>query len=304
MSVPFALKNLKPLPYGGASAVHDPVMTALVYDTIKQTAVNACLDDETMQDRFTAAYHDWIQQTTLNKFKGLNSFNIRAYSNGTTEAFDKFYLKNSNRRFRCFRGEYMYHPASWRNYFPNWRFIEDDPLVAGDAVILSTPFSDTGNVHVCADKVITQCNKLKIPVLIDCAFVGICGQIEFDFDQPCITDITFSLSKTFPVANLRIGMRLTRFDDDDSLLVHNKTNYNNRLGAAVGLALIERFTVDYNYQRHYNQQLALCKELDIIPSNTVIFGLGGLHYQVYSRGGNTNRLCFARYLTQGVLPND
>jgi hypothetical protein len=166
------------------------------------------------------------------------------------------------------------------------------------------PFSDTGEIHSETMSVLDQCDQLGIPVLIDSAFFGICRDIEFNYNRPCITDITFSLSKTFPVANLRIGMRLTRNDDDDTLLVHNKTNYNNRLGAGVGLALLQQYSPDYNVNTWKSTQEKFCLELGVAPSKSVIFGLGGEEFYKYNRGGTFNRLCFSKYLHQGRFPND
>jgi hypothetical protein len=304
MTQNFHLKNLKTLPYGSASCVIDPDQQNVVYNLISKAVQDKCLDDITIQDRFLEKYFQWLHTSQLNEFKNLDKFSVKAYSNGTTEGFDKFYLRNSTRRFRCFRGEYMYHGASWKLYFPNWKYIDDEPIDKNDAVIISLPFGDTGNQHISMLEMLDTCSQLGVPVLIDCAFVGICQNINFDFDHPAITDITFSLSKAFPVANLRIGMRLTRDDCDDGLLIHNKTNYNNRLGAAVGLDLISQYSIDWNVERWHDQQLEFCKQLNIVPSNTIIFGLGDENYQQYNRGGSANRLCLARYLYNRVLPND
>jgi hypothetical protein len=299
-----AMSNLKVLNFGGASSVVDTAITAEVYTIIQQEAQNLVLDNLDIQYNFLSAYQDWIGRSQLNRLSGLDQFPITAFSNGTSESFDKFYLKNSRRRFRCFRGEYMYHQAAWRNYFPGWKFINDEPLTTGDAVVISMPFSDTGDKHLNLDSVLDQCDQLGIPVLIDCAFFGICQDIEFNFDRPCITDITFSLSKAFPVANLRIGMRLTRYDDDDSLLVHQKTNYNNRLACGVGLELIKRYSADYNAVTWSAAQAKFCEQLGVAPSKSVVFGLGGEPFSKYNRGGATNRLCFSKYLYSGILPND
>jgi hypothetical protein len=147
MSNNFVLKNLKSLPYGGASSVTNPDLTSEVCDIIKLCADRNCLDDANIQDHFVEEYYRWITRSQLTEIRGIEQFPVKAFSNGTSESFDKFYLKNSTRRFRCFRGEYMYHPASWRNYFPDWCYLEDQPLDKNDAVVLSTPFSDTGRVH-------------------------------------------------------------------------------------------------------------------------------------------------------------
>ena len=297
------LSNLKSLPFGGASCVVDKDLSSVVTQAIIASA-DGCLSNDHIQAEFLGKYFDWILSSKNNKFKNLELFSQLSYSNGTTEGFDKFYINNSARRFRIFRGEYMYHGATWKTGHSNWKYIEDAQLESGDAVIVSTPFSDTGNVHPHLYKILDQCLIFGIPVLIDCAFVGICGNIEFDFGHPAITDITFSLSKTFPVANLRIGMRCRKEDNDDGLFIHQKTNYNNRLSAAVGIYLLERYSVDYNFEKWRFSQVEFCKKLGTIPSNSVIFGLGGEEWKSYNRGTGTNRLCFSKWLGQGVLPNN
>lgn len=292
-----SLPNLKHLPYGGAEAVVDPTAIHFVQTTAQDVVAEDCLFNQQIHTMFVEEYRKWILTSKLNTVIGLDQFPIAAYSNGTTEAFDKFYLKNYTRRFRCFKGEYMYHQASWRNYFPNWEFIETDPIAKNDAVVISLPFSDLGGEHPMMKTVLDQCMKLGVPVLVDCAYFGICRDITFDFTHPAITDLTFSLSKFLPVAHLRIGIRFTRYDDDDSLLVSHKTRYINRLGCAVGLEIFKNYTPDSIYTKFSTQQTNLCSKLSVTPSNCVIFGIDySNNYPEYNRGATTNRLSFAKHL--------
>jgi hypothetical protein len=99
-------------------------------------------------------------------------------------------------------------------------------------------------------------------------------------------------------------MRLTRVDDDDSLLVHQKTNYNNRLACGVGSELLKKYSADYNVLTWQATQANFCEQLGVTPSKSVVFGLGGPDFSKYNRGGATNRLCFSKYLQSGILPND
>ena len=294
-----ALPNLKLLPFGGAGAVDSPELHELVRKYTVESV--GALDDATVHQRFVEQYVQWIKASKLNTLNGIDAFPIAAFSNGTTEAFDKFYLKNNQRRFRCFRGEYMYHAGTWKNYH-QWSYMDQDDLRENDALVLSLPFSDSGNIHPATEQTLDRCFELGIPVLIDCAFFGLCAKINFNLDHLAITDLTFSLSKAFPVANLRIGMRLTRVDDDDSLLIYNKTNYVNRLGASVGLKVLNSMTADTNWTRWHTVQEQFCQELNVKPSKTVIFGLAeGDAFKEYNRGGSGNRLCFYRRLANGSL---
>lgn len=277
MSVP---NDKRSLPFGGSFAITN------------QTFPHSTED-------FCFKYLEWIKSTRENVVSGLEHFPVLAYCNGTTEAFDKFYMKNSTRRFRCYKGEYMYHQATWRNCWPNWKFIEDAPLDPNDAVVLSLPFSNTGNEHPHTQSLLKFCNDLGIPVLIDCAYFGVCSQVMFNFNYDCITDITFSMSKAFPAAYHRIGMRLTRTDDDDPLLVINKIGYTNRYAAQVGLELLATQTPDTMVEMYREKQEAFCKHLKVEPSKTVLFGIDhNNQYPEYNRGAATNRLSFHKFLNQ------
>jgi hypothetical protein len=282
------------LPFGNSSAILDEQVLSHI-KTLDLNIVDM-LYDPSIKDDFCKAYVEWIQTSKLNSIIGIEDFPYTCYSNGTTEAFDKFYAKNSSKRFRCFKGEYMYHQLSWRNNYPNWSFIEDDELKNNDAVVISLPFSDTGTPHLQLHDVLTVCSNLNIPVLLDCAYLGICSNIVFNFKYPCITDIVFSLSKAFPVAHARIGIRLTKEDNDDPLFVINKSNYINRFGAKLGLHLINKFSPDYIPNMYKEKQQLMCQHLSVEVSNTVLFGIGNSSWNEYNRGRDTNRLSFHKYL--------
>lgn len=282
-----APNDKRSLPYGGAFSIKDTDVS----EFIGTFAIGGCLENDSITKEFCKQYLAWILETKNNKVTGIENFPYAVYSNGTTQAFEMFYIKNKHRRFRCFKGEYMYHQLAWRNNWPEWKFIEDDAIRATDAVVVSLPFSNTGNEHEQLDWLLKTCTAIGVPVLVDCAYFGICANINFDLTSPCITDVVFSLSKTFPVAHARIGMRLTRIDDDDLMFVYDKINYNNRIGAKLGLDLMQHFSSDYIYDKYNTQQDLICKTLNIIPSNTVIFGLDyNDQYPEYNRGTTVNRL--------------
>lgn len=287
------------MPYGSSGSIDDP--EALLHLKNFTPDLQTVFEDQTIIDRFCEQYPKWISSTKLNKYIGLEDFKFATYSLATSESFDKFYMRNNKRRFRCFKGEYVYHQVAWRNGWPDWKFIEEEELQANDAVVISYPFSDTGTKHKLQDQVLTRCTELGIPVLLDLVFSGVSYDLVFDLTHPCITDVVFSLSKIFPVAYARVGMRLTRIDDDDTMFVYNKISYNNRLGAALGLHFIDKFDVDYITNKYRATQLEFCKQLDVCPSNTVFFGLGTERWQEYNRGTETNRLSFHKFLHRGVL---
>jgi len=276
-------KDKRSLPLGGSFAILEQG-TAIPEDYVSE---------------FCSRYLEWIKSTTSNTLIGLEEFPHAVFTNGTTEAFDKFYFKHRTRRLRVFKGDYAYHNVALRS--DKWEWLDDDCLDANDAVIVSLPFADTGNEHHLHQALLEGCDKLGIPVLVDCAYFGLCSNITFDFTHPCITEIAFSLSKIFPVAYSRIGMRLSRTDDDDALFMSNKMSYVNRDSAMIGLANLEKFGPDYTSTKYKQVQIEFCKHLGVEPSNTVLFGIDTENkYPEYNRGGKYNRLSFHKYLSQNV----
>lgn len=293
------MKNIpndkRSMDFGSAFAIQDPDTIKLLRDPLDLS----CIHSDSIIDEFLYTYNKWILSTQGNTIVGLDQFKFKCFSNGTSEGFDKFYLRNFSRRFRCFKGEYMYHKLAWRNGY-NWAYIEDDNLDENDAVIISLPFADTGDKHEQYHETMRECNRLNIPVLVDCAYFGACRGVDIDVAYECITDVTFSLSKSFPVAYARIGMRYTRIDDDDTLFVYHKINYNNKIGASLGLKFIEKFSPDYIPSKYIDKQLEFCHMLNVKPSKTVLFGIGGKEWQEYNRGGTTNRLSFHKQFIKGL----
>ena len=192
------LLKLKNLPYGSVHCIADNKMDQEVREIINQVLNEGCMQDTEVHDRFCKKYRNWISSTQNNTIIGLDNFIAHAFSNGTTEAFDKFYLRHSKKRLRYFKGEYMYHLAMGKNYFSEVEIIENDVIRPNDVVVFSLPFADTGNEHSLMKEVLDSCQTLNVPVLIDCCYFGVCGDVVFDFSYSCIEEIVFSLSKNFP----------------------------------------------------------------------------------------------------------
>ena len=288
----------KRLPFGHSKAINDDaVLNELRYLNFDFVDV---LSDNVVTKQFCFEYVNWIKSSSLNTLIGVDEYKYAVFSQGTSEAFDKFYLKNSNRRFRCFRGEYLYHKLAWRDSY-NWCYIEDADLDANDAVVISVPFADTGSKHLETEAILSKCTELGIPVLVDCAYYSISSNITVDLTHPCITDVTFSLSKMFPVAHARIGVRLTRNDCDDLLFVYDKAEYTNRISATLGLELIRTFSADYIVNKYKPVQEEYCKFLDVCPSDTILFGIAAKDkFTEYNRGCNTNRLGLHNFLNKDL----
>ena len=283
----FNLRNSRPIP------------NKSVYEFVTSEVKNANLYDLDKIPKFCDNYSNWIQSTKLNNLIGLDNFKSKQYVHGTTQAFDLFYLSHPRKRMRCFKGDFAYHRLSWRDKF-DWSYIEDDIIRENDAVIFSLPFSDLGDIHPLTNEVLDICDKLGVPVFIDCAYMIIARDINFDFNRDCIEGVSFSMSKGFyGVEKIRIGVRLTREYIDDSVEIFNSMQLLNTVGVHVGQKIIDNYSVDYNNEKYKDKQITICKDLDVEPSKCVLFGITSWdHWKFgdYDRGTKWRRVCISPML--------
>jgi hypothetical protein len=270
-----------------------PIPEKKIYNFIKDSINGDNLYNDLRED-YCNNYSSWIQSTKVNNLEGLDSFKSIQYSYGTTESFDTFNLNNIKKRLRCFRGEYLYHILSRKRNF-DWLYMEDDDIRENDAVIISAPFSDFGDIHPQTNDVLDRCDELGVPVFIDCAYMIIARDIEFDFNRKCIQGISFSMSKGFYGSELmQLGLRYSKEYIDDTLEIKNSSFSRNPVGMSVGLKIINTYDVDYTSDIYRHKQKQICNELNIVPSKCVTFGMADKNHPDFGRfdrGTDARRVC-------------
>jgi hypothetical protein len=249
---------------------------------------------------FLQNYKQWIEST--HSIAGWHRFKHLCFSNGTTESFDKFYLRHLNRKLRMLKGEYYYHQIIAKNNYKVFEWLEDiSTLRKNDVLIISVPFADTGDVPLNFYSILDRCEELAVPVLLDLAYINLSIGLELNLDYKCIDTITSSLSKVFPVSQHRIGIQLQQEIIDDTLLAYNQNQYINLHSLGIGQSLIDQYPADYSFKKYREQQITLCKELSITPSQCFTFGVDHNDlYLEYNRGTNSNRLCLSDYFSEDI----
>lgn len=247
--------------------------------------------------KFKKNYASWIKNSRKNNLSGLDKYPHTSISHGTSEAFHIFWAKHSKRRLRCFKAEFILHKLIWRNNKLNYAFLEDDQIKENDAVVISLPYSDHGCEHPRTKEILEACNKLDVPVLIDCAYMVIAKNINFNFDHKCIEAVTFSLSKGFwGIDKLRCGIRFQKDNDDDGIDVSNGWGTLNLVSLSIANKLISTFDPDYNWNTFEEKYNIVIEKYDLRPTNCILFALGGKRYKEFNRGGDVNRICISNAL--------
>lgn len=281
----------------GAQPIPDPDIRRSI-DAMDMAAVNGRLYEDGLLESFMDSYDSWIRSSTLNRISGLGAHD-RFMCFAVTHAIEQYLMKHRNRRIRTFDGEY---PGTTELISANGMDhlgLDSLPIERGDAVLFSAPFSGSGNVHPRMLDVIEQCKELGVPVMIDCAFFGICRNLVLDVADG-IETVAFSLSKCYGLHNHRIGMVYSRDPPGGIELLH-RFGYTARFGAAVAMDLFGMYGPDHAVTRYGDVQRAICDGLGgMIPSDTVIFGNGVSGWDRFHRGGGWNRICLADFITNPI----
>lgn len=245
-----------------------------------------------VQDEFLELYPQWIVNSKLNSVTGLDNFPHRHVSLGTTQAMDDFvmYTLKTNRRLRVLKGEYGYaREISDCDSFCSP--VDDVPLEFNDSLLISSPFSATGDIHPRWDELMETCNKLNIPVFVDCAFYGTCIDIHLDFNHPCIDTIAFSPTKGLNCGNMRTGMIFTkRSGRQCNLDILSKWHHGIHIHTYIAYILMQNFDCDTIPNSYREIQLKACEHYQLTPTKTIHLALGDERWSHYSRENVSNRV--------------
>jgi len=232
---------------------------------------------------FQTEFDQWIH-SSKQKVSGLPE--TRVLVSGITDALNQTYALYQ--QIGVFDGEYGYHSLVLGNRVTKM-------LSAADAIVVSHPFSADGmSSH---DK-LKQADCFGKPIFVDCAFFGICANVDFDFaSYNNIHSVCFSLSKTFGTGHRRIGMLYTR--DRYAASVYDEWSYPLIASAEHHYRLLKTIGPDDTFERLRSAQESICVQLNVEPSDTVIFGIDRSNlYPEYKRG-QVGRLCISQLLQDG-----
>jgi hypothetical protein len=247
----------------------------------------------TSTDDFFNIYPDWIANSKLNNITGYDKLPYRFVSLGTTQGMDwwHYYCAANGLRLRMFRGEYPYNRDVLLEGWTDSKYIDDAPLVRGDAVIISLPFSGSGRTHARMLELFDTCDELGIPVFVDCAWFGTCHGIQADLDRECIKMIAFSTTKGLSCGNWRAGIIFSRLDEG-SLSVQTEWRHGIHLNVAIANVLMTSFSADTVPKKFIASHAAVCEHYGLEQTNTVHIAQAPMtsEWKRFSRDGAFNRV--------------
>ena len=232
--------------------------------TVTQSGENFADDPDNLFLSFKDTFHNWILGSRLNSVKGLDAFPDRDIIMGVTQYLDDLHMTKKN--IVVIENEYKYH---WRIFGSALKIKKPSQLEEGEQLIISLPFCYCGDIHPEMETIIKICNSKNIPVHIDACWFGCCRDIHFDFNQPCIKSVGFSLSKALGLGANRIGMRYCRSRWRGPVSVMNDFHMTNQIMVWLGLKFIQKFGADFWQKKYGEAYKKVCNDFQLTPTKAI-----------------------------------
>jgi hypothetical protein len=166
----------------------------------------------------------------------------------------------------------------------DYQWVDESPGI-GQVQYLSYPSSIDGNYPVIPE---------HIPLALDLAYLGSSEPLPLS----CIANVDFaffSLSKTFGLRNIRTGWLFSKSPQKKlEQLIYNAKYYNG-FAHSVAELVIQNFSITYVHEKLKDQQMSVCSELQLTPSDVVWLATSRNPQYNKFRRGEKNRICLSKF---------
>lgn len=214
----------------------------------------------THTDFINKAQH-WFKSTNVNVLQGWDAFPCIDVIMGCTHYIESLCSKYKW-NIQILPDEYAYYsvmghqPTQIGNLKPNV------PL------IISLPNWKYGDIHPEWHTILSECEQKHIDIHIDCAWITVAKDFNFNFDHPNIKSFAMSMSKYSMTWN-RIGLRWSRQRTMDSVTLISKQRKYQESVAACGYFMMENIDRDYGWKTYGSHHADICYNLQLSPTNSV-----------------------------------
>jgi len=207
---------------------------------------------------------DWLQPIV-----DLKDFYVYPM-NGITEGLNWWYYQD-NRTVYMDKGDYQWIQPKGNKYDKCIKYI-------------SVPSAINGNFINIPE---------NTPTVVDLAYIGSTKIKKINLPKN-VEYVFYSFSKPFGIRNIRTGWIFTKQKDLKLDTLIHSAKYYNYFANKVSEAIIKNFDVDFVYNLLNNKQKTICKELEIVPSDSVWLATSTREeYKKFRRSGTTARLCLS-----------
>ena len=202
----------------------------------------------------------------LKNFVALDDFECFPQTS-TQNTIMEFCLQNQKRNIILHKEEYW--QTQWFDSLSITTTKTNDilnNLTSNSAVILDLPLRGTMEMPNWINDLFNKCDKLQVPVLVDCAYLMLQDDPTIDFNRKCISHVCWSLSKTLSFNGMSLGFK---FKKKNAISKYDRNYSQSRFAVQIMLDLMTQFSCRFVYNKYKPLQSKWCKILDLTPTSSV-----------------------------------
>jgi len=245
-----------------------PVLKPQIFSDIRSDYFNSQQEDcaTIKNDIFIEEIDKHFRSQTQNDLTGFDSFPQKDLIMGCQHYIDNLILKHGINGLQIFEHDYHYY----KKIFPGISYITLDELSNDKPLLMAVPFPGHLGKHRQFEEIMKKCNREKIDVHLDCAWMVCAFDIRLNFDQPCIKSFAMSFSKAYGLHWNKIGLRWSRKkDESDSVTFLNDADAIPKTLLSVAKFYMNRLPIDYLCKKYKESYFDICKNLKLRPANVI-----------------------------------
>jgi len=203
----------------------------------------------------------WFKSTQINNLQGWNAFPCVDVIMGCTHYIESLVSK------------YKWQIQVLPNEYAYYSLMGHSPAVIGNLnpnlpLIISLPNWKYGDIHPEWENILIECEQKNIDIHIDCAWITVAKNFNFNFDHPNIKSFAMSMSKYNMTWN-RIGLRWSRQRTMDSVTLISRQRKYQEAVASCGYFMMKNIDRDYGWKTYGSYHNEICNNLKLTPTNSI-----------------------------------
>ena len=235
--------------------INDQLMISLKNNWFAKTQKNIS------HNEFLDKAQQWFKSTKVNQLTGWNAFPCVDIIMGCTHYIESLCSKNKW-NVQVIPKDYAYYSIMGKQP------TEIGQLKPGVPLIISLPNWYHGDIHPEWTVILKECEQKEIDIHVDCAWITVAKDFNFNFDHPNIKSFAMSMSKYNMTWN-RIGLRWSRQRTMDSCTLISTQEKYNEATTSCGAYIMDNMERDYGWNTYGKYHNQICKELDLLATNSI-----------------------------------
>ena len=211
-------------------------------------------------DAFINKASEWFRSTKINSLSGFDKFPCVDIIMGCTHYIESLVSKHSW-NIQILPKDYAYYRVMGKQTTNPGDLKPNIPL------IVSLPNWYYGD-RPDWESVLKECEEKNIDIHVDCAWITVAKDFNFNFDHPNIKSFAMSMSKYNMTWN-RIGLRWSRQRTMDSCTLISTQEKYNEATTSCGAYIMDNMERDYGWNTYGKYHNQICKELDLLATNSI-----------------------------------